>query len=133
MKTIILSFTLLLSLCCFACKDKLENPIYGKGLVGIWQLKEQSGGYDGETTTFSDNPKYLLQITTDSMYIETEGGTITFSDSIATYIDSLYKVKVIDFVNSPRHNMIIEHLSPYSLTLWDGAYDGYSFTYERTQ
>jgi len=67
------------------------------------------------------------------MYVETQGGTITFSDSITTYIDSFYKAQVIDFVNSRRRSMIVEEFSPYSLTLWDGVIDGYSFSYERTQ
>ena len=131
MRGIICSFIFILSLFYFACKDNISNTSNGNVLVGIWQLKQQSGGFIGQTIYFSDTPKYLLQISIDNKYIETRNDTITFSDSFTTYNDSTYKKQVIDFVNSKRFRMIVEQVTPDSLILWDGLMDGYTSFYIR--
>lgn len=131
MKKTIISLIVGIFFFSFACKDSSTQPTNESDLVGTWLLKQQTGGFAGQTYYPPEGTTFLLQVTDDNRFVESRNDTVTFSDRFIVHIDSVENVQLIDFIDSKRTSVFVQKVTSDSLTLWDGMMDGFFSFYIR--
>ena len=123
-------FIVFLSLTIISCK---KNGVQPKGIVGTWEMKQQSGTITGGTTTYPPGEGNILVLNADSTYKKfvkykqsTEGPYRIVKQGIKgvnTTYDAIY------FDNSTIADYII--LNGNELTIGNTYPDGIITLYER--
>ncbi len=123
-------YILCLSLIIVNCK---KNGVQPKGYLGTWELKQQTGGISGTTTTFPSGEGHLLLLNTDSTYQRysdfqhSEKGKFKIVKNGATWANKTYDA--IYFDNRTPADFIL--LNGNELTIGNTFPDGVTSVYER--